>query len=144
MKTFATDIRVLATLLLAITTVPALGCDEEEEDDDGRTYACRYDYSTYSVSEYGTDFEESTDNCTEVSSPETCDTITESSNECHEGFCAEWTYTNVSVAPGSCYGASGGGSDEESDEGCEWSYDGECDEPEGTGLCADGTDYGDC
>jgi hypothetical protein len=27
---------------------------------------------------------------------------------------------------------------------CPWTGDGECDEPEGTGLCADGTDPGDC
>jgi hypothetical protein len=27
---------------------------------------------------------------------------------------------------------------------CEWTNDGECDEPEGTGLCAEGTDAADC
>lgn len=27
---------------------------------------------------------------------------------------------------------------------CEYARDGECDEPEGTGLCADGTDTADC
>lgn len=31
-----------------------------------------------------------------------------------------------------------------SSSGCPFTYDGECDEPEGTGLCADGTDAYDC
>ena len=128
--------RPLALLALFLAA-SAAGCEDEEED--GQTYACRYDYSTYSIDEYGSDYQEFTDNCTEVSSPERCDAITESSNECHGGFCSEWTYFNVEVHPGTC--------DENADEdgeACQWTNDGECDEAEGTGLCAEGTDSADC
>ena len=35
-------------------------------------------------------------------------------------------------------------SDEDSTDACAFTNDGECDEPEGTGVCAEGTDTTDC
>src|SRR5688572_7350097 len=115
------EIRACAFTLALVAS--AIGCDAESGDDE--TWACRYDLSTYSISEYGTDFTESPDNCIEVSSPERCDEITETSNECHEGFCSEWTYTNVSVEPGSCaddFAAADGGDSPSDVSGCPWTY----------------------
>lgn len=92
---------MVASLLAVLAIVTAVvGCDEEEGE--GQTYACRYDYSTYSVDEYGINFDEYTDECVEVSSPAECDEITETENECYDGFCVEWTYTNVEVHAGGC------------------------------------------
>ncbi len=141
----AATVRALALLALALVGA----CDEDEES--GQTYACRYDYSTYSVSEYGIDYEEHPGNCTEVSSPSTCDAITKSSNDCNGGFCSEWTYFNVSVTPGTCDAPAAGPADDASSPSggggggeCPWTNDGECDEALGTGLCAAGTDTADC
>ncbi len=39
---------------------------------------------------------------------------------------------------------SGGGGTGSGGGDCPYTYDGECDEPEGTGLCPEGSDYGDC
>lgn len=120
--------------LFAFGLLPS--CDEDDEE--SSQVACVYDYSVYSVSEYGSSFDEYSDECVTLSSAEACDSYTESSTECFGGYCSDYSYTNVRVIEGTCedYMPSGGS--------CEWTNDGECDEPEGTGLCPEGSDVADC
>ncbi len=92
-------LRPFALRLCALALGASLACELEDHEEH---FACIYDYSTYSVSEYGTNFDEHPDNCTDVESQAQCDAITESSNDCSDGFCSEWTYSNVSLVPGTC------------------------------------------
>ncbi len=100
-----------------------------------------YDYSVYSVSEYGIDFDEYFGECVTLSSADACYDFTDDTNDCSGGFCSEYSYTNVRVVEGTCEDADPSGS---GDGTCQWTDDGECDEPEGTGLCPEGSDVADC
>ncbi len=124
------------TLLLALGLLTS--CDDDEETES--TVACMYDYSVYSISEWGSSFDQYEDECVTLSSAEACYDWTDDSNDCSGGFCSEYSYTNVRVVDGSCEDE---GSDDDSGF-CEWRNDGECDEPEGTGLCPEGSDAADC
>ena len=143
--------RLLAFALTVGALAPATGCDDYDSDDDGGQFACVYDYSVYRTSEYGSSFDTYEDNCVTVASRDACDAYTDSSTECHGGSCADYSYTNVDVYPGSC--DTFHGNDYEADDdppsyggggSCEWTNDGECDEPEGTDLCPEGSDTNDC
>jgi hypothetical protein len=123
--------------LLAMAVM--LSCDDDDES--SSQVACIYDYSVYSTSEYGINFDEYSDECVTLESADACDDYTEDSNTCAAGFCSEYSYTNVRVVEGTCETVF---PPEEGDQSCQWTNDGECDEPEGTGLCAEGTDTDDC
>ena len=82
-------------------------CDSDHGED--RELACMYDYSVYSISEYGSSFDEYTDNCITVESEQECRDWTESDNECSGGFCSDYTYTNVEIVEGSCESLVGDG-----------------------------------
>jgi hypothetical protein len=74
-----------------------------------------------------------------------CVVETEAFTECrHEVGCASWhgalcwdTYREMTL----CLGQPDPGV---APPPCQWPNDGECDEPEGTGYCIDGTDTADC
>lgn len=155
MQKLAAPLRVLAALSVAFASLVAVGCDEETESD-SEQFACIYDYSVYSNSEYGSSYDDYPDNCVTVSSREECDAYTNGDTTCAGTSCSDYSYYNVELVRGSCgslvgggddYGPADSGSDNGSSSGsssCEWTYDGECDEPEGTGACAEGTDSYDC
>jgi hypothetical protein len=135
MKPVATHVAVPLAIVLAY--LAAISCEGEEDEP---SYACICDYSVYSSSVYGSSFDEHTDECVDVSSAEECDILTKSFTDCTDGFCTSYTYLDVRLVPGTCdelQGYPGPGP-------CEWTNDGECDEPEGTGLCAEGSDVADC
>ena len=69
--------------------------------DGGRSYACRYQESTSFICTGYSDYSDDA-YCVDVTSPERCEEITESYNDCTGDCCSDTTYYDVSVTPGSC------------------------------------------
>jgi hypothetical protein len=139
MKPLAAPAHAAVPLAIVLAYLAAISCEGEEEEP---SYACVYDYSVYSTSVYGSSFDEHDDECMDVSSAEECEILTHGFTDCSDGFCTSYTYLDVRLVPGSCDEVQG--NPNPGPGACEWINDGECDEPEGTGLCAEGSDVADC
>jgi len=90
-------VRPCFVLVLAVLVS---GCSSET-DGAGGTYACRYNESSSFICTGFSDYSDD-EHCVEVSSPERCDEITESYNDCTGDCCSDTSYYDVSVTAGSC------------------------------------------